>query len=58
MTSAYKKAIVAFSKDQDFTFYWILNFTTKDGEPTKEVSVNSGTFNKHEWGGWVIILVR
>ena len=30
-------------------------FKKKDGESTKEVSVNSGTFNKNDWGGWVNI---
>jgi hypothetical protein len=40
-------------KGEDFKFYSILNFKKKDGEATREVSVNSGTFNNKEWGGWV-----
>jgi hypothetical protein len=46
LTTAYTKAISEIPKNEDFKFYAILNFNKKDGESTKEVSVNSGTFNK------------
>jgi hypothetical protein len=53
LTTAYKKAVSELPIGQDFKLYSILNFEKKDGEATKEVSVNSGTFNNKEWGGWV-----
>jgi hypothetical protein len=53
LTTAYKTAITELPKGEDFKFYSIINFENKDKETTKEVSVNSGTFNNKEWGGWV-----
>ena len=55
ITYAYTKATVGFDKDQHFNFYSIITFDKKDGEPTQEVSVTSGSFNKNEWGRWVNI---
>ena len=46
ITSAYTKATVGFSKTQYFKFHSIINFLKKDGNSTKEVSVNRGAFNK------------
>jgi hypothetical protein len=53
VTTAYKTAIGELPNNEDFKFYDILNFNKKYGASTKEVSVNSGTFNNKEWGGWV-----